>query len=140
MLNKPRFKSYFQVEIIPSVGVFLLSESDYCVLTGKFYELLAPLINGDRSVEEIVKLVKGKAPIAEIYYTLMLMERKGYIINNEDNLPLGVAAFWDLLNVERSQVLDRLQSTKVSVTACGNVATEPLRELHKKDDPMVKLV
>ncbi|MDJ0575813.1 MAG: TOMM precursor leader peptide-binding protein [Xenococcaceae cyanobacterium MO_234.B1] len=50
----------------------------------------------------------------------------GYIINNEDNLPLGVAAFWDLLNVERSQVVDRLQSTKVSVTACGNVATEPL--------------
>ncbi len=126
MLNKPRFKSYFQVEIIPSVGVFLLSESDYCVLTGKLYELLAPLINGDRSVEEIVELGKGKASIAEIYYTLMLMEQKGYIINNQDNLPLGVAAFWESLNVERSQVLDRLQSTKVSVTACGNVATEPL--------------
>ena len=129
MLNKPRFKSCFQVRIIPSVGVFLLSESDYCVLTGKLYELLTPLINGDHSVEKIAELLKRKASIAEIYYTLMLMEQKGYIISSEDNLPLGVAAFWDFLNVERSQVLDRLQHTKVSVTACGDISTEPLIDI-----------
>ena len=46
MLYQPKFKNCFTVEIIKSVGVFLISESDSFVLSGHLYELLTPLING----------------------------------------------------------------------------------------------
>lgn len=57
MLKKPKFKNCFKVITIESEGVFLLSEIDYYVLTGKLYELLAPLINGERTPEELIELV-----------------------------------------------------------------------------------
>ena len=75
MLKVPKFKSYFHVEVIPSVGVFLLSESDYYILTGELYEKLVPLINGDRSVDDIVATLGEQVSVAEIYYALMLMEK-----------------------------------------------------------------
>ena len=126
MLNKPKFKSCFHIEIIESVGAFLLSESDYFVLKGHLYELLAPLIDGHHSVDEIVDLLREKASTAEIYYALMLMEQKGYLVEADDSLPLGIAAFWDTLNVEGVDASSRLQTTKVTVTACGDVPTQPL--------------
>ncbi len=124
MLNKPRFKSCFHIEIIKSVGVFLLSESDYFVLTGRLYELLVPLVNGHRSVDEIAALLREQASAAEVYYALMLMERKGYLVETDDSLPSGVAAFCDILNVDRLNATSRLQSTKVSVTFFGAVPTQ----------------
>ncbi len=87
MLNQPKFKSCFQIEIIKSVGVFLLSESDCFVLMGSLYELIAPLIDGHHSVDEIVELLGAQVSAAEVYYALSLMEQKGYIIENNNFLP-----------------------------------------------------
>jgi ribosomal protein S12 methylthiotransferase accessory factor len=115
MLNKPQFKSCYRVEVVESVGVFLLSELDYCLLTGKPYELLAPQINGDRSVEDLVNLLQDELPAAEVYYTLMLMKQKGYIVESNSDLPLGVKAFLEGLNVDIEEARERLRSTKVSV-------------------------
>lgn len=124
MLNKPQFKSCYKVEVVESVGVFLLSELDYCLLTGKPYELLAPLIDGDRSVEDLVNLLQDEVPAAEVYYTLMLMEQKGYIVESNNDLPLGIAAFLEGLNVDLEEAKERLRSTKVAVKSLGNLATE----------------
>ncbi|MCL1469016.1 TOMM precursor leader peptide-binding protein [Argonema galeatum] len=123
MYNKPKFKSCYRVEVIESVGVFLLAESDYFLLTGRLYELLAPLLDGDRTVDDIIKHLQGKASTTELYYTLMLMEQKGYIVENDDSIPTEVAIFWDSLNVDSFQATSRLKSTKVAVRSIGNVTT-----------------
>ncbi len=126
MLIVPKFKSYFQIEVIPSVGVFLLSESDYYILTGELYEKLVLLINGDRSVDEIVAILGEGVSVAEIYYALMLMEQKGYIGENTEAISPEVEAFCNFLSVDASEGNKRLQSTGVSITALGNIPTQPL--------------
>lgn len=126
MLKVPKFKSYFQVEIVPSVGVFLLSETDYYILTGELYEKLVPLINGDRSVDEIVAILDNRVSEAEIYYALMLMEQKGYIVENTETVSAEIEAFWDFLSVDACRANQRLESTEVSITALGNITTQPL--------------
>ncbi|WP_424096669.1 TOMM precursor leader peptide-binding protein [Moorena producens] len=130
MLSKPKFKPCFHIEDVESVGVFLLSESEYFVLNGHLYEQLAPLIDGEHSVEEIINLLQGQASTAEIYYALMLMEKKGYIVENDNpmpsDMPSEVAAFWNFLNVDHTTATSRLQSTKVSVRSFGTVPTQPL--------------
>jgi ribosomal protein S12 methylthiotransferase accessory factor len=126
MLNRPKFKSCFRIEIVESVGVFLLSESDYFVLEGRLYEQLAPLLNGHHSVDDLVDLLQEKASAAEVYYVLMLMEQKGYIVESDDTLPSHLAAFWDSLNLDRAIATSRLQAIKVSLISLGNIPTQPL--------------
>ncbi|MGK7953615.1 MAG: TOMM precursor leader peptide-binding protein [Xenococcaceae cyanobacterium] len=126
MLKVPKFKSYFHIEVVPSVGVFLLSESDYYILTGELYEKLVPLINGDRSVDDLVAILGDRVSVAEIYYALMLMEQKGYIVENTEIVSPEVEAFWDFLSVDASEAHQRLQSTGVSITALSNIPTQPL--------------
>ena len=126
MINRPKFKSFFHIEVVESVGVFLLSESDYFVLTGNLYEQLAPLIDGQRTDDDLVELLDGQAKPAEVYYALMLMQKKGYLVNNDEPLSSEESAFWELLKVEPEVAKRRLQSTKVSVLSFGNVSTEPL--------------
>ena len=126
MLKVPKFKSYFHIEVVPSVGVFLLSESDYYILTGELYEKLVPLINGDRSVDDQVATLGDRVSVAEIYYALMLMEQKGYIVENTETVSPEVEAFWDFLDVDASEADRRLQSTGVSITALSNIPTQPL--------------
>ena len=126
MFNQPKFKSCFQVEIVESVGVFLLSESDYFVLTGHLYELLVPLIDGNNTVDDIIDILQDKVSSVEIYYGLMLMEQKGYIVEKNDSLPdEELSAFWNILNIETRLVKDRLKSTRVSVKSLGKIKTQP---------------
>ena len=126
MLKVPKFKSCFHIEVVPSAGVFLLSESDYYILTGEVYEKLVPVINGDRSVDEIVATLSDKVSVAEIYYALLLMEQKGYIVENIEIMPPEAEAFWDLLSVEPLEANHRLQSAEVSIKALGNTNSQLL--------------
>jgi oxazoline/thiazoline synthase len=120
MINKPKFKSCFQIEILES-QVFLLSEKDYFVLTGYLYELLASLIDGQHTVDDIIEQCEGKASAAELYYALMLMEQKGYIVESTDELLPEIEAFWHSLNVNTKELINRLKNTEVSVKTFGNV-------------------
>jgi ribosomal protein S12 methylthiotransferase accessory factor len=104
--------------------VFLLAENEYFVLTGHLYELLAPLIDGQHTVDELIELLQEEVSVAEVYYALMLMEQKGYIVENNSVTSAGLEAFWDSLEVEAQNAIDRLNSTRVSITALGQIPTK----------------
>lgn len=134
MLTKPAFKSFFQVETIESVGVFLIAESEHHLLTGRTYELLAPLIDGNLPVAEIINKLQGQVSAAEVYYALMMMEKDSYIIETDPQrfgcahrkLPGEIAALADFLKVDRNDAASRLQSTKIAVRTLGPVNPQPL--------------
>lgn len=126
MIHQPRFKRCYHIEIVESEGIFLLSEVSSFLLGSRLVQLIAPLINGDRTVDEIIDLLQGKASAAEVYYALMLMEQKGYIVEANENLLPAVAAFCDGLNITSQEANRRLQTTTVTVQSFGAVAIEPL--------------
>lgn len=125
MINKPRFKAYFHVENLGTDSVFLLSEKSHFFLKGRLYYLLAALLNGCHTVDEIVNKLQGQASAAEIYYALMTLESKGYIVETDDIISPEKAAFWNFLDIDSKIVASRLQTTKVAVTAFGTIAPEP---------------
>lgn len=120
MINKPKFKSCFQIEILES-QVFLLSEKEYFVLTGYLYKLLAPFIDGQHTVDDIIEQCEGKASAAELYYALMLMEQKGYIVESTDELLPEFEAFWHSLDVNTRELINCFKNTQVSVKTFGNI-------------------
>lgn len=142
MLNKPKFKPRYYVETVEPEDVFLLSERDYVLLSDHLHQLLAPLIDGERTVEEIVEVIQihllqekksFQKPNAffqdalnsslKAQYALMRMEQKGYIVENEDLLPSDLAIFCDHLNIDPKEAHRRLQATKVAVKAFGSIPT-----------------
>ncbi len=151
MLNKPKFKSRYHAETVESENVFLLSERDCCLLRDRLHQLVAPLIDGKRTVDEIVEAIQlhllqekesfqeamdttsSQFAIAffqdtlkaavEAQYALMRMEQKGYIVENDELLPSNLAIFCDHLNIDPKEAHRRLQATKVAVKAFGSIPT-----------------
>ena len=54
MLTRPELKSCSRVEILDDRHVILLAERDQHLLTGSAFVFLVPLLDGSRTVEEIV--------------------------------------------------------------------------------------
>jgi ribosomal protein S12 methylthiotransferase accessory factor len=134
MLQRPQFKPHFHIEVVDGAGIFLLSEHSQSVLRGRLYELVVPLIDGHRSVDDIVEQLQNQADPAKVYYALARLEGKGCLAECEETLPAGEAALWAIQNIAPHVAARRLAETSVSLTALGEVATEPftaiLQSLH----------
>ena len=125
-MKNPRFQPHFHVEIVPPDTVYLLSEQSDFALKGRIYCQLAPMLDGNHSVGEIISKLKEEIPFTSIYYALNQLKSKGYTTETVDSLTPEVAAFWSLLNIDPQVSFNRLQETFVSVTSFGDVPTEPL--------------
>lgn len=123
MFNKPHFKPHFHIEVVEPSTVYLMSEQGHFALSGRIYVLLAPLLNGQHTVDEIVEQLKEHTSLFGIYHALTSLESQGYLSEAAD-IPNEVAAFWSLQGVEPTVAVSNLQDTKVSVTAFGAVKTE----------------
>jgi hypothetical protein len=82
MIRRPRFTAHLHAEVIENHGVVLASQAGYFVLKGQLFELVAPLIDGCRSSDDIVDELQGRVSAAEVYYALTQLELKGYIRDN----------------------------------------------------------
>jgi bacteriocin biosynthesis cyclodehydratase domain-containing protein len=127
MLRRPRFKPHLHVEHVEGEGVFLLSETGMGVLTGRLLQLVAPLIDGRRSVDEIVDLARAQVHPVYVYHALSNLEERGYLVENDELLPEGEAALWSIQNVAARTAGARLANRSVSLKAFGGVDIEPLR-------------
>ncbi len=115
------FKPHFHVETIDGEGVFLLTEEGHTVLTGKIYELVAPLINGKNNGEEIVDSLSEKLSPEKVYYALALLEKKGYIMDNYVCEFPGAAAFWTANGLDPEKAEHRLSTTPLSIASFGGI-------------------
>jgi ribosomal protein S12 methylthiotransferase accessory factor len=120
MLNKPTLKRCFQYKIVDSEDIFLISERGSLRLSGRPYQLLMPWLDGHHTVDEIVEQLQNNLSAPEVYYTLMLMEQKGYIVESDVPLLSKLAIFCAHLNIEPQEASRRLQATKVAVKTLGS--------------------
>lgn len=127
MLHTPIFKPHLCVEIVPGEGVLLLTEDGAKALHGQLYETLVPLIDGQRSADQIVQALAGQADPAKVYYALMLLEKMGHLSEAVPDIAPETAAFWHGLGIEPRAALQALQSKRVQVHTLGGVDGEPMR-------------
>src|SRR5687767_6802107 len=129
MIERPQFKPHIHVEIVKDEGVFLVSEIGHSVLNGRLFELVSPLIDGRRSADEIAAELQPQASLAQVYYALMQLERKGYLSESDRTFPLEEAAFWSVQNTPSQTAAQRLAETEVTVSVFGGVAVQPFLTL-----------
>jgi ribosomal protein S12 methylthiotransferase accessory factor len=127
MLNRPRFRPHWHVEVVPGEGVVLSSDARHSLLRGRLYELLVPWLDG-RTADEVCHQLRAEASPAEVYYALAQLERKDYLCEEEPALPAGQAALWSSQQVAPGTAAQRLAGRPVVVSAFG-VEAGPFREL-----------
>jgi ribosomal protein S12 methylthiotransferase accessory factor len=121
MIDIPVFKAHLHVEVIPGEGVLILSEEEARSLHGGAYEKLAPLINGRRSVDELVAALSGQVDAARVYYVLNSMEARGYLAEASPDIPARVAAFWHSADIEPATALAALRGKQVAIETVGEL-------------------
>lgn len=126
MTKFPVFNAQLHVEIIPGEGVLLLSEFRSKALHGKVYELLAPLLDGMRSADEIVDALADQVDAAKIYFALNLLEKNGDIAEYAPTIPKAIGAFWQGLGLAPHGAIEMIASQRVRVRALGNADAEPM--------------
>ena len=126
MIQKPRFKSHFQVEIVEPDIVLLRSENNCIPLQGHLTTLLAPLMDGRHTIDDILEKLKSRATLVEVCYCLSSLEKAGVVVDGDEIEPLGVAAFRDYLNIAPNLFRKRLEETSVSVVSLGGIPIDPL--------------
>ena len=118
---KPKFKDCFRIETEKTEGVFLLSERNAALLSNPIYAQLAPLLDGNHSIDEIVKQLQDILPASYIYYGLSQLKKQGYLSNSDELLSPSLQLFCQQLNISVEAARDRLQTTKVAVRAIGSM-------------------
>src|SRR5262249_24205101 len=101
-------------------------------LSGRLYVVLAPLLEGRYTVEELVEQLEGQATAAEIYLALMHLEGKGYLTENVDGVAPEEATYWSSLGVEPRKARNRLDESRVTVRALGVMPAERLAEAREE--------
>ncbi|MGH9812532.1 MAG: TOMM precursor leader peptide-binding protein, partial [Candidatus Acidiferrales bacterium] len=118
MRGRPRFKAGFHVDVVPPDLVFLSHETDYALLEGRLYTLLAPLLNGRDTAADITDKLEGRITVLDVDYGLAELRRRGFLATGEQP-PLRAAG----LDPSSRR---RLQRARVSVTPIGTLAESPV--------------
>ena len=126
MLNKPQFQPHYHIEVVEDNQVFLLGEESSLVLIGEIYVLLAPLLDGEHTVDEIINKLKSFVSVLSIYRTLSSLENQGYIIESTKNFSPANTAFWSSQGIDPIFAINKLRNTKVSLTCFGEFELQPL--------------
>ncbi|HYI01149.1 TOMM precursor leader peptide-binding protein, partial [Hyalangium sp.] len=123
-----RLKHHLRAEPLDDERVFLISERDRILLQGRLHALVVPLVDGKRTLGELIELLAGRATPPEVYYVLTRLQERGYLTESTAPLEPEAAGFWESLGLDVAQAAQRLSATPVMVRATGNEEVRPLIE------------
>ena len=127
MLTRPSFKPHLRV-VVDANGVFLLSERGETLLTGEPERLVASLVDGRRTTDELIEALAGSLSEAEVYYALLRLEQEGYVHEAAPRLAPAQEAYWSAAGLCPRTAQERLRSARLQVKALGSLETAPFVE------------
>lgn len=133
MIQKPKFKDCFSIEILESDHIVLMREDSHKVLTGKAYKKLAPWLNGQHTVIDLAERLQGELSLPMIQFTLNKLESQG-CITEANGSPSARTAFLYALGTNAGSSIDQLRQARVSITALGDTDSTAFRNALKAEE------
>src|SRR4051812_36589732 len=109
------FKPGLRVEQLDASTVFLLGEHERFLLRGRHIGVLAALVDGRRTVEDIVRNALSAMSEPEALYVLSRLAKDGHLVAADPSLAAARAAFWTELGLNATSAAASLRSSPVSV-------------------------
>jgi oxazoline/thiazoline synthase len=123
---RPRFKSSVEPIVDADDGLFLLSEDGHQWLPGSLQADLAPLLNGQFTVEAIFESLADRHEPEDVLAALDLLKTKQVLADDAADLPRAERAWWERCGVSPALAIQRLKRAQVDVLALGSVDAAPL--------------
>ena len=86
---------------------------------GDVFTAVAPLLDGRRTAENIVRDLSNEFPAEQLWYALFALEQGGFTAEPDPSLPPEQAAFWDSLDVAPSLALEHLKAAACEIREIG---------------------
>jgi ribosomal protein S12 methylthiotransferase accessory factor len=110
MLERPRLKSHYAVGIVEPAMLFLMSEHAEQVFQGEAFVAIAPLLDGRRTMGEVVAEASSKVPLPALFSALAQLEAKKCLAEGEAPAEAQAGAFWDAIDVPAENVAPALSA------------------------------
>ncbi|MFD7997968.1 TOMM precursor leader peptide-binding protein [Streptomyces mirabilis] len=123
-----RFKGHIGVYPVPGDGVFLLLGSRTVVLHGAMIQLLAPLLDGRYTRDEVVERASTSFSADSVRHQLDKLAGAGFLVESDPGEDLRAAGYWGLAGVNAARAERRLARGVASVTAVGGADVGSLVE------------
>ncbi|AKJ00586.1 ribosomal protein S12 methylthiotransferase accessory factor [Archangium gephyra] len=125
--RKLRFPAHLRLARLEEDRFFLFGERERYRLSGHVLGRVAPLLDGTRTVGELLAELEGQVSPFELFYLLEELERGGSLVEAWRDVEPERAAFWQSLGVGPELAEHRLAEASVALHVLGGTP-EPLRE------------
>ncbi|GAB1823775.1 TOMM precursor leader peptide-binding protein [Herbidospora sp. RD11066] len=126
---RPGFRRHFRVEVIEGEGVFLVSERDLHLLTGRSIEAVAGLLDGKHTVSDILTAVESEIPPEHVFFALHQLKERGLLVDVTQDLDRGTAAYWEMAGLQGEAAAEGVRAGRAEVVTVGDVQGDALRDL-----------
>jgi ribosomal protein S12 methylthiotransferase accessory factor len=132
VLDFPRWSEAFHVQVVDDDNVVLIDEYEYYVLTGRPFARLAADLTGENGVADLIVRHSAHLSAPEILYTLVHLEKQGFVREAEPSARQDSRAFWQGLGVTSRDAAARLSVSAVRLEAVGPVDLAPIETALKE--------
>nr|WP_245238179.1 TOMM precursor leader peptide-binding protein [Streptomyces roseochromogenus] len=122
------FKPHLRVEVVGGEAVYLLSEHGTTALHGPDVEILAPLLDGTRTLEAVLEeaaTLLGATAAGRTIAALAQAQLIGYRVPSSD---AAAEAYWELAGLSGAGAQAALRGTQVQVLVLGRTDPDTIRE------------
>lgn len=137
----PRFKNGYRVRVAQRQGVFVLSERKQYLFEGREYEALIPLLDGQKSLNDIQCCLAGVLRAEEVTYAVLDLQARGFLVDAATPPPVSMDEYvdtlryrpWHLLTPLPVQVTvldDRYEASFLAALESVDLVVQPQANLH----------
>ncbi|MDI1433259.1 TOMM precursor leader peptide-binding protein [Polyangium sorediatum] len=112
-------KPTLRVERVETGAAFLIGERERFVLSGASTVEVAMLVDGRRTVHDILHAARARVSEPEALYILSKLAARGYLVPAAPELPSEATAFWHGVGLDGRAATEALRRTPVSVQTLG---------------------
>jgi len=127
LMQRPRLRPHMASIPVRPDCVVLVSGQDGLVLRGRVYCELVPLLDGCRSISELVCALSDRVTPLEVWVALARLEGKGLLIEGAGRAPTPADAFWSALDLDPSVAATRLADVRVAIHTVGGAGADRLQ-------------
>lgn len=126
------FKAHLRAEVIPGEGTYLFSERDVKMIDCPQLELVAPLMDGRRGLNEIIRDASRELAPEQIGYVLAQLANAALVdfrrtARTLENPARTGLAFWELAGLDGARTAARLADGSVRILTVGAVDGSAVR-------------
>ncbi|MBJ6763807.1 TOMM precursor leader peptide-binding protein [Myxococcaceae bacterium JPH2] len=126
-----RFPPHLRLEILDEQRALLMSEREQFLLTGTAQIRAAPLLDGQRTVREVLAALATMSPPVprqDALYAIMRLEQRGHLVEVVHEGDPAVTEYWHATGVAPHEARTWLSASPVSVLALDGLESGPWPE------------